>query len=88
MSAYAIILNTPNANVQHLVQETWPNDHIILTDRIAFVAVRPATTTQEIADKLGMNQEGKMRGLVFDATYIAGWNDGQLSEWLRNVGDV
>lgn len=87
MSVYLIVLNEPSKPTWEKVKENWPGSeqHLILTDRIAFIAPPPIALTQEIANTLGISSEGKVIGLVIEANNKAGYNNSSLIEWLGKV---
>ena len=87
MYIYAVILTEPDMAAWERVREGWPGEHLILTDRIAFVREQAVTTTHDVADKVGMNREGNVNGFVLDTAYIAGWTSSRLSEWMDKISD-
>ena len=82
MTVYAIILVEPSEEAWERVRRAWPDEHIFHTDQIALINEKKATTTQHVAQLVGLDPDGKIRGMVFDATYIAGWGSSSLAEWL------
>ena len=83
MAVFAVILNEPN-NEAWTALKKW-EQHFILTDRIAFVVEDDATITRDISNPLGMNKDGKVKGIVIEMTNRSGWNDIALNEWLEKV---
>lgn len=88
MNLYAIVLNEPNEQSWAKLKEEWPEQHYVLTERIAFlVAGNGSTTTRSIGDQLGMNNEKAVTGIVVHSAAINGWNRADLWEWVRNVSE-
>lgn len=85
MSVYSIILNESNKKTWDTIKSEWAERSYILTDTIAFIAPEKINLTQEIANILGMNSEGKVTGMVIESKNKAGWNDSSLIEWLGKV---
>jgi len=57
MALYAIILNEPSNHAWMKIRETWPA-HLIFDDRVAFISVDNALTS-EISKEIGMGKEEK-----------------------------
>ena len=83
MSVYAVFLNDPNEEAWERVKEVWRERQYILTDRLAFVAPEETTLAEEIADVIGMNEEGGMVGIVIESSGHFGLNKPTLWEWMR-----
>ena len=86
MTVYAVFLNEPDKTVWAAVAEQWPNGrHFILTDNMAFVAPEGITTTEQVADAIGIGEGHEVLGIVFEWTAHKGFNRNSLWEWLRKV---
>ena len=83
MSIYLIVLNDPDPGTWEAVKAKWGDDHRFLTDRIAFVAPEKTVLTREIADTLGMNKEGGIRGIIVEMENFSGFNSADAVEWVR-----
>ena len=68
-----------------LINDRWYKRHHILTERMAFVAPEGVALTQEIADSLGMNPEGRVSGIVAELDNYGGFNRSALVEWIAKV---
>ena len=84
MAVHVVILNEPNELAWKKVMG-WDGEHYILTDRIAFVVADSLVLTEKIAAHVGMNNDGRVKGLVIEMTNRAGWNDSGLVEWFGKV---
>ena len=87
MSIYAIVLTDPDEGAWAAIREEWSDAHILLTDRIALIKAGPSTTTADISQRVGMNREKGVTGLVLDATYRSGFAESRLIEWLAKFDD-
>ncbi|MCY4303436.1 MAG: hypothetical protein OXC62_01410 [Aestuariivita sp.] len=86
MKVYAIFLNKPNETCWETIQESWPENHFILTNNLAFIVANDNITTKQIADKVGISGSDKeMVGIVFEFGSYNGFNNGDLWEWLGKV---
>ena len=84
---YAIYLNEGNNATWGILKEKWPDRHLIVNDRLAFVALDTITTTGNIADTVGMNLESKTIGIVFQLSAYNGFNSQNIWEWLEKVSN-
>ena len=83
MSPYLIALNEPNAWAWKQLQNTWPQQHYILTPTLAFVALEESATTGDVTSALGINAEKQILGLVANTTSgLNGYNKSAIIEWL------
>lgn len=85
MFMFAVVLNHPNESAWETIRKEWPDTHFVLTDRIAFIAQDDVITTQDVANRIGLNREKKILGVVLDAEHRAGWNNRDCIEWLRKA---
>ncbi len=86
MAVYAVFLNEENDEAWAKLIERWPDDrHFILTDNLAFVAPERITTTSDVGEAVGMNDDHGVVGIVFEWEAHYGFNSGSLWEWLRQV---
>ena len=85
MSTYAVYLNEPDAQAWDAIKTTWPGRYFILTDHLAFVAPEGITTTAAVAEIVGIGEERKVAGIVFDWMAHNGFNRSDLWEWLRKA---
>ena len=85
MSIYIITMNEPNETTWETVKSEWPDRYHILTEHIAFVAPKDMTLTSDIANKLGMNGEDGILGIVVEMQNRAGYNTNSLSEWMEKM---
>lgn len=85
MSVFAIVLNDPDERAWDSLRKQWPDRHLVVTDRLAFVAPETLTLTQDVADTLGLNQERKVLGIVIEMANRSGFNKSFLTEWLEKV---
>ena len=84
MTVYAVVLNDPDDTAWRKVKE-WPNQHYILTDRLAFLVADDLVLTENIAAQVGMDKTGRVKGFVIEMTNRSGWNDSGFVEWLGKV---
>ena len=84
MSTYLIVLNEPDEAAWKRLAEKWPARHYILNERVAAVAPDGISITEEVTDALGMDETGKVVGIVAEIRHEAvnGWNRRALWEWL------
>ena len=86
MSIYLIALNEDSPNDWESLKEAWPDRHYILTDRLAFVAPRGISLTEDIAETLGMDDDSNITGLVIEwQEPCTGYNRKALWEWIRKI---
>ncbi len=86
MTTYAIVLNEPNEDVWNVIRQKWPGlQHYMVTDVLAFIAPEEPTLTSLVADEIGMNREGRVKGLVVEADTRSGFNSAPFIEWLNKV---
>ena len=85
MSVFAVVLNDPDERAWDSLRTHWPDRHLVVTDRLAFVAPETLTLTQDVADTLGMNQEKKVLGIVIEMANRSGFNKSSLTEWLEKA---
>ena len=85
MSTYAIFLNVPNQDAWEGLKAEWPGRYFIMDDRLAFVAPEGITTTTDIANVVGINQETARLGIVLEYSSHTGFNRNDLWEWLGKV---
>ncbi len=83
MAIYAVFLNDPNEEAWERVKKHWSGRHYILTDHLAFVAPEETTLTEEVASKIGMNEEEGVTGIVIESSGHFGFNSSSLWEWMR-----
>ena len=85
MSVYAIILNEPDEGAWERVSNEWPK-HYFLNDSVAFVAPDdPVSLAGEIGEKVGMNADHSVVGIVIEVGSNNGYNYQTLWEWMGKV---
>ena len=84
MSTYLVVLNEPDDAAWKRLAEKWPDRHYILNERVAAVAPEGISITEEVTEAIGMNETGKVVGIVAEIQHEAlnGWN----RRGLRNTG--
>ena len=83
MEVYAIILNEPDEEAWDRVRNEWPKNYI-LSDSVALVVPdAPVSLTGDIAEKVGMNQQEGILGVVVEVGSNNGYNHVAFWEWLR-----
>ena len=88
MAIYLISLNEASPEVWDKVRDHWPQGrHLILTDRMAFVAPQGVALTGEIAKVVGLDEVGRVSGLVVELQHYGGFNSNALVEWMGKVSD-
>ena len=86
MNTYIIILQAPSSAVWEKIKERWPDRHHIWHEYAAFIAPAGITTTAQITEVLGFNEEQKQFGLVSEISPTAmGYMDSNLVEWLEKA---
>ena len=81
MTAYAIILNNSDPVIAQRITEKWPR-HYPLSDSVFFVTQEDPSTTVEVAEALGMNEERKVLGIVVEVgENNFGYNYQRLCRW-------
>ena len=86
MSIYLVTLNEDSTDEWATLKNMWPERHYILTNRIAFVAPPGLSLTEDVSEKLGMNDEGDVTGFVIEwGSHCTGYNRKALWEWMRKI---
>ena len=85
MSIYLVALTQPNDDAWSRLKDAWPNDHYILTNRLALVGPGRKVLTEDVCTKVGIDDHGKVAGFVAEIDYnaINGWTRQAFWEWLR-----
>lgn len=84
MSTYAIILSQDvdtNSAWKRLEKE-WPTSHFKANDRLAFISLNEVLTTASIAEKIGMNSDDRVKGIVLQVGNYYGYESPEIWEWL------
>ncbi len=82
MSIYLVALNDPSDEAWDAIRDNWPKHHLMLTDRLAFVAPEESALTSMVAETIGINAEKGVLGIVVEMENKAGFNNASLKEWL------
>lgn len=54
MSTYLIALVDPNSAAWQLLREKWPDQHHVLSDRLAFVSPSDTSTPDDVEEAIGL----------------------------------
>ena len=82
---YLVVLRQPNPDIWKRIKEEWPEHHFILDTRSAYIALESVLLTDDLAEKIGMNEKEKVAGVVVEIAEINGWISKKLWEWIRKV---
>lgn len=83
MSLFVVILPRPSEHIWERVGKVWPATCYFASDYTAFVSPDSGQSPQAVADLLGFNTEGRVRGTVVEMADIAGYGDSDLVEWVK-----
>lgn len=83
---YLLALNEDVPDGWQVVKKTWPNHHII-SNRLAVILDDEDLNPYEIADLAGMNDQGRVWGIVVSLLdgEFSGYNDDTLWKWIDNI---
>ena len=85
MNIYMIVLDEPNDSAWQNIQEFWPEDHFIHTERVAFIADNNLMMlTSDISTKVGIG-EVTFNGIAVNTTSYYGHSSMRLWEWLAKA---
>ena len=85
MTVYAVILNSPDPVTTQRITQRWPR-HYVLSDSVFFLTQEDPSTTVEVAEAIGMNEERKVLGIVIEVGgNNFGYNYQRLWEWFSKV---
>ena len=85
MTTYMIVIDDPDPDLWKTVQDEWPDRHLLLTERLAFIAPEDLTLTRDVADKMGFNSTDRVMGLIVQMDHRAGFHESRFIEWLEKI---
>ncbi len=85
MNIYAVAFNEDDPKNLDLIKEKWnENEYYEINNSFVFIAPKEETVTSKIANKIGMNEDSDIKGVVIAIEAYNGFNDSGLWEWMKN----
>ena len=82
MAIFVIVLDRPDDDAWAAIETKWRKNRYIHSATVALIAADGKTLTGDIAEKIGLNDEGAVAGFVVQMDYFAGRTSAAMVEWV------
>ena len=90
MDIYVIVFEdelTPK--LKDNIEKEWPEiRHFFFNPYVACIVQDEPILTRDLADKLGFNKDGQVRGVVVEKSAWNGFASNDFVEWARKAGEL